>query len=172
MSQYKYLGNAVSFCPYAVGSADETHKPTTGYTEIGKCTSVSVERQTNAKDIMVPGPGIARRADKIVTSSMTTIRAHFVDVGVVFWQLLWNSAVLNTGASVTYSPEAGNPNIKGWLKIQQYDQADALYNTVEVLVLINIDGSVQFGDSPVEWDMTADVINASTHDAGTLVNLA
>ena len=171
MAESKYLGNHFWLAPEAVGTSTITIKPGTGsFTKIGECGSFSVRPGVTVKEIMQPSPGQMRRGDVIPISAVLDVHAHVVQVSPVFWQLLWNTLALVVGAN-QYNPGEGLGLLKGWVKVQQYDQANALYNTVDLWAALTIDSDVSFGESPVEYDITARIIQ-STLNTGSFVTLA
>ncbi len=58
-------------------------------------------------------------------------------------------------------------DLKGWLKIQQYNRANVLINTMDVWIDLSIEGEIDFGENPVDLDTTAKVLWSSLN-TGTL----
>jgi hypothetical protein len=73
-----------------------------------------------------------------------------------------------TGAGGQYNPLEGDPVIRGWLQVQQYNQLNVLQNTMDVFVALTVPGDVEFGENPVDINVEADVL-FSTLNTGTLV---
>lgn len=167
-----HLGNHVWFCPYSAGVSDASTKPATGsFTKVGPCTSLTVTPTVDSRVIKVPNPGVNQVEDVIAISQDLTISAHIVATEKLFWQLLWQSLALTAGSSVQYNPGEGVGLVKAWIKIQQYDQSNALFNTVDLWSALTIGGGVQFGEAPIEFDLGGQVMH-STLNTGQIETLS
>lgn len=120
-------------------------------------------------DFMAPAPGIRVLKKKIPTTRGLKLKGKLMEVQNLIWQMLLSTATLPASPAEggQYNPLAGDPFVEGWLKIQQYNQANELINTMDVFVVMNIPGDVDFGEGPVDIDVEADVCQ-STLNSGTL----
>lgn len=149
------------------GNASRTAKPgatDTGWIDIGIVTAVKPERQSDAQEVWAPTPGVLRLYDIIRTKQKLSFTLNLEEVSPLSWELLFNTAALTSG-STQYNPCEGAQK-KGWLKIQQYDQADALFNTLDVYVEVEVQNA-EFGEGVVRLELKASVLH-STLNTGTL----
>lgn len=126
--------------------------------------------QNKTVDFMAPAPGARVLYDKITTAKGLKLKGKIMELTNVMWKLLLatGSATLNdTGNGAQYNPLEGDPVIRGWLQLQQYDQFNVLLNTVDVYVALTLPGDVEFGENPVDVSVEADVL-FSTLNTGTL----
>ena len=166
-----HLGNHIWFAPYASGTSDADNKPATGsFYKVGPCTNVTVTPNVDSRIVRGPNSGINQVEDVIPVSNDLSVSAHIVSVSQLFWKLLWQSAL--GSAETQYNPgEAASGEapglVKAWLKIQQYDQTNTLFNSVDLWCALTIGGGVSFGESPIEFDLNGQVM-LSTLNTGAL----
>jgi hypothetical protein len=122
------------------------------------------------EDFFAPAPGRRVLWDRITTRAGLKLKGKLMEMSNPVWGLLLQAAQAefpNAGAGGQYNPLEGEPVLRGWLQLQQYTQLNALLNTMDVFVAMQIPGDVQFGDKPVDIDVEADVL-FSTLNTGTL----
>lgn len=120
------------------------------------------------EEFFAPVPGSYQLYDEIVVSKGITLKGTLMEMTNLIWQMLLSTATLPaTGAGGQFNPNEGSPVVKAWVKLQNYDQDNALINTMDVYVSMKIPGDVEFGDKPVDVDVEAKVL-WSPYNTGTL----
>lgn len=150
------------------GTASRTAKP--GATDpqwvnFGPLELLEVEQTQEEREIYAPTPGKIVLYDVIETKRIVAVEFVAVELSPVALELLYGTLKL-TGSSTQYNPLEGVTK-KGWLKIQQYSQADVLLNTVDLFVHLKVNGKVAFGDDTAKVSFSARSLH-STLNTGTL----
>lgn len=157
-----------SFTVPSSGTAGRAAKPgaaDTGWVDLGILSEVTVQHDREERQIFAPTPGVLRLYDVIETKRQLKLNLTAQEMSPFQWELLFGTPKLTT-ASTQYNPFEGATK-KGWLKIQQYNQSDALFNTLDVYCHIKVSGEVSFGDNIVA--ATFEVVGLhSTLNTGTL----
>jgi hypothetical protein len=160
----------VAFTSPTAGTAGRAAKPgnaDAGWFDVG-VSDWTFQPTSTIEDFFAPAPGIRVLWDKITTKKGLKLKGKLMEMSNVTWQMLLGTLALPlTGAAGQYNPLEGDPVLRAWLQLQQYNQANTLINTMDVFVAMNIPGDVQFGDKPVDVDVEADVL-FSTLNTGTL----
>ena len=120
-------------------------------------------------DFLAPAPGCRVLWDKVVTSKGLKLKGTLMEMQNFEWQLLLSTLALpkSPAAGGQYNPLEGEPLIRGWLQLQQYNQANELINTMDVFVAMTVPGDVAFGPNPVDVAVECDVL-FSTLNTGQL----
>ena len=165
-----FLSGAAFTLP-APGTASRTAKPAatdTGWFDFG-VSDWDIGNTGKTVDLMAPAPGARQLYDKITTSKGIQLKGNVMEMSNLVWQLLLSSGALPASptAGGLYNPLAGEPVIRGWLKLQQYDQGDVLLNTMDVFVAMTLPGDVKFAEAPVDFAVVCDSLY-STLNVGTL----
>lgn len=160
-----------AFTVPAAGTAGRSAKPgaaDTGWIDLGK-SDYKFKNTGTTVDFFAPAPGCRVLWDKITTKKGLTITGKMMEMQNLEWQLLLSAATLPTSptAGGQFNPLEGDPVIRGWLQLQQYDQHNVLVNTMDVFVAATIPGDVDFGENPVDVDVQYDVL-FSTLNTGNL----
>lgn len=138
----------------------------TSWIDVGVLDSVSIDPTTREEvKIHAPTPGRYRLYDVLEHSNELGVSLKCKELSALVVQALFGTLTLTT-ASTQYNPLEG-AEIRGWLKIQQYDQLDALFNTVDVFVHLKLNGALEFGRALVEPELMGSVLH-STLNTGTL----
>ena len=157
-----------SFTVPSSGTAGRSSKPgaaDTGWIDLGILSEISVQHQREERDIFAPTPGTLRLYDTIETKRQLNVKLTAQEMSPLAFELLFGTLAL-TSASTQYNPLEGATK-KGWLKIQSYNQSDAIFNTVDLYVAIKVSGELTFGDNIVSAQFEARVLH-STLNTGTL----
>jgi hypothetical protein len=150
------------------GTAARAAKPgaaDAGWIDFGIISSLGVTPSKDAKEVYAPTPGQLRLYDVIETKRKLDIKFDTEEMSSLAFEILFGTLPL-TGSSTQYNPLEGVTK-KGWLKIQQYGQDDALINTLDVYVHLHVTGEVKFDDNIVKAPFEANVLH-STLNTGTL----
>lgn len=162
--------DAAPFTVPAAGTASRTAKPGAAdpaWFDIG-VSDWTFQPTSTVEDFFAPAPGIRVLWDKIATKKGLKLKGKLMEMSNVVWQMLLATSTLPlSGAGGQYNPLEGDPVLRAWLQLQQYNQANALINTMDVFVAMQIPGDVKFDDKLVDVDVEADVL-FSTLNTGTL----
>ncbi|MBI5692582.1 MAG: hypothetical protein HZC55_21075 [Verrucomicrobia bacterium] len=125
--------------------------------------------QNKTSDFMAPAPGARVLYDKITTAKGLKLKGKIMELQNLTWQLLLGTLALpaSPAAGGQYNPLEGDPVVRGWLQLQQYNQANTLINTTDYFVALTLPGDVEFGENPVDVNVEADLL-FSTLNTGTL----
>ncbi|SRR5258708_1746722 len=125
----------------------------------------------NSKEVefMAPAPGARLLKDIITTARGLKLKGKLFEIQNLSWQMIF--ATLDLPSSPTaggqYNPLEGEHRIKGWLKLQQYGQDNALINVVDLYVSMKISADLVLGENAVDVEVEVDVL-FSTLNTGTL----
>jgi len=158
-----------AFTSPSSGTASRSAKPgaaDTGWIDPGILDSLKVGKSSDKRDIFAPTPGQRRLYDVIEVNRDLKFTLSLKEASPLMFEHLFGTLPLDA-ASTQYNPLEGATK-KGWLKIQQYDHADELVNTVDVFCFIEIDGDVEFGEETVSYDLICRVLH-STLNTGALI---
>ena len=163
-----FFRDGTAFTVPSAGTASRTSKPgaaDTGWIDLGIVRELSVDHQREEIEIFAPTPGIKRLYDVLEAKRQLNITFTTEDFSAFAFELLFGSLAL-TAASTQFNPLEGAVK-KGWLKFQQYDQADAQVSTVDVFTYIKIGGELNFGDGLVAPQFSCRTLH-STLNTGAL----
>lgn len=167
-----FFREGVAFTVPAAGTAGRAAKPgaaATQWIDLG-VSDWTKAPQNKFADFMAPAPGARQLYDKITTAKGLKLKGKMMEMTNLLMKLILATghATLNdTGAGAQYNPLEGDPVIRGWLQLQQYDQFNVLFNTCDYFVAMTVPGDVEFGENPVDVAVEADVL-FSTLNTGTL----
>lgn len=125
--------------------------------------------QNKIEDFKAPSPGARMLYDKITVEKGLKLKGKWMEMSNLVYQMLLGTLALPTSptAGGQYNPLEGDPVVRGWLQLQQYNQANSLINTLDVFVAMVIPGELAFDDKLVDVQVEADVL-FSTLNTGTL----
>lgn len=125
--------------------------------------------QNKIEDFKAPSPGARVLYDKITVEKGLKLKGKWMEMSNLVFQMLLGTLTLpdSPTAGGQYNPLEGDPVVRGWLQLQQYNQANALINTMDVFVAMTIPGDIAFDDKLVDVQVEADVL-FSTLNTGTL----
>jgi hypothetical protein len=144
------------------GSAD------TGWLDCG-VSDWDLVPKNEVDDFYAPMPGARVLYDKITKKRGLKLKGKLMEMQNLSWQMILGTLTLpnSPAAGGQYNPLEGDPVVRGWLQLQQFDQGNVLINTMDVFVALAVPGDVSFGDAPVDVTVEADVL-FSTLNTGTL----
>lgn len=163
-----FFAEGIAYTVPSSGTAAREAKPgaaDTGWIDLGTVRDVGITLEGDEKETWRATPGVKRLYDVITTKRAVTIKATLEELSPTAMELIFGSLRL-TSASTQYNPLEGVTK-KGWLKIQQYDQTDTIFNTVDIWVRIKASGEISFGDDIVTVPIEAKSLH-STLNTGTL----
>lgn len=161
------VGNHGFFNPEGASSS-RSAKPVANdasWIDLGILSEVTIQHEREERDIFAPTPGVLRLYDVLETKRQLSINLTAQEMSAKAFELIWGTLAL-TGASTQYNPLEGSTK-RGWLKLQQYNQSDSPFNTVDVWVQMKISGEVSFGENIVAVTYEARVLH-SINNTGTL----
>lgn len=166
-----FFPDGTAFTVPAAGTASRTAKPgaaDTGWLDVGVADWTFASNHTKV-DFHAPAPGARVLYDRITTKKGLIYKGKWMEMSNLVYKMLMAaaSAFPLTGAGGQYNPLEGDPIIRGWLQLQQYDQANTLMNTVDVFCALDIPGDVEFGENLVDVNVEAHQL-FSTLNTGSL----
>jgi hypothetical protein len=167
-SHAHFVRDGTAFTVPSAGTSSRTSKPgaaDTSWVNLGILSEVSVQHQREERDVFAPTPGVLRLYDVKETRRQLMVNLTTMDMSPLAFELLWGTLAL-TSNSTQFNPLEGATK-KGWLKLQQYGDTDALFVTVDLYVQLKISGEVTMGDNLVSCQYEARVLH-STLNTGTL----
>ena len=165
-----FFRDGAAFTVPSAGTAGRAAKPgaaDTSWIDLGIVSELNVQHDREQREVFAPTPGVLRLYDVIETKRNMKITATCMEMSPMAFELIFGTLAL-TSASSQYNPLEGTTK-KGWLKIQQYDQNDALANTLDIYVHIKVTGEINFGENIVTVPIEASVLH-STLNTGTLAS--
>ncbi len=167
-----FFPDGVAFTVPGAGTTSRTAKPGAAdpaWLDVG-VSDWGIAPQNKIEDFMAPAPGARVLWDKITTAKGLKLKGKWMEMHNAVYQMLLATLTLPNSptAGGQYNPLEGDPVLRGWLQLQQYNQANTLINTLDVFVAMTIPGDIGFDDKPVDVQVEADVL-FSTLNTGTLV---
>ena len=160
---YFFPASAAFTVPEA-GAAGRNAKPGAADPAWIKCgvSDWTFQNTGTTVDFFAPAPGARELYDKVVTKKGLKLKGKLMEMQNLVWQLLLSTAVLpaSPAAGGQYNPGEGDPVVRGWLQLQQFNQENVLINTMDVYVAMTIPGDVQFGENPVDVDVECDKLQS------------
>lgn len=141
----------------------------TKWVDIGAIVDLSVDRQSDEKEVYAPTPGQLRRYDVIPVKQAIDISLTALEMSNLAFELIFGSQAI-TGGGFTYAPlsnTSGNIVKKFWCQLQQYTHADVLFQTLYLYGYMDFDGPVDFKDDVVQTKLKFRSIH-STLNVGTV----
>jgi hypothetical protein len=167
-----FFRDGAAYTVPGAGTASRTAKPGASdpaWIDCGIVSGLQINPTKGAmSEVWAPTPGKLRLADEIEIKAGIEIVFTCEEMSPFAFEQVHGTLAL-TAASNQYNPTEGGFLKKGWLHLQQYDQNDALFNTVEFFVSLKANGQVDFGSdsSHVKVPLRAAVLH-STLNSGTL----
>jgi hypothetical protein len=154
----------------SAGTASRTAKPGASdpaWVNLGVIES-AMEPPIESEKIQVfaPSPGVKRLYDVLETKRVRKGKLKCKDLSPLAIQILYRTLAL-TGASTQFNSHEG-VLVKGWLKLQRYDQTDTIRITEDLFVVLEIVSDIDMGGdglAEVEYEYT---VLHSTLNTGTL----
>ena len=121
--------------------------------------------QSEKIDIFAPTPGVLRLYDVLETKRRSKGSFKCKELSALAIQVMYRTLAL-TPASTQFNRLEGAV-VKGWLKIQRYDQADAIAVAEDLYVMLEVKGDMQMGGGGLvevefEYDVLHSTLNTST----------
>ncbi len=128
-----------------------------------------IKTNNKIEEFNAPSPGARVLYDLITVSKGMTLSGKLMEMSNLVYQMLLGTLTLPTSptAGGQYNPLEGDPVVRMWLQLQQYNQANSLINTMDVFVGMTIPGDIAFDDKLIDVDVEAKVL-FSTLNTGTL----
>ena len=168
-----FFRDGADYTEPGAGTAGRTSKPSAedpAWIDTGVISGFKSDptKGSSSSEIWAPAPGRLRLFDKIELKVGMQLDFTFEEMSPLAFELIFGTLPL-TGNSTQYNPLAGGRLRKGWLHVQQYDHEDALFNTCDYFVRLEVSGQIDFtSDSKhVVVPVMAAVLH-STLNSGTL----
>ena len=142
--------------------------PTTNWITIGTAEKVQVKQEVERLRLMSPQPGAYGLKKTLTRSKGLTLTCTIQELSELFYEMLFLAQGGAAGAGLTadYVPLSGDGIVRGWLKVQQYDQDNVLRNVVDLWVELTTD-DITFDDNLAKWPLKAAVLKNALN-TGTL----
>lgn len=151
-SHVLWLPNGTAFTSPAPGTSGRESKPDASDSEwldLGYISAVELDPQQEEKEVWAASPGQLRLVDIIEMKRGLNWTMTLEEVGAFAMQLAFKSlALAEGGGAQQYNPTEGS-TVKGWMKIQQYDDTDTLWNTVDLYSYVRLNSALNFADDVV-----------------------
>ena len=125
---------------------------------------ISTKPTFEKEEIVRNVPGRRMLYDVLHTRTGLTHTVNFHELQNLLFELLFQTGPLDDAGQ--YNPGEGSA-VKGWLKVQEYDQDDNLINTHDVFVYLNPPTDLKRDDKHTQCEVAADMLY-STLNTGTL----
>ena len=137
------------------GTASRTVRPSSidaNWYDLGIISELSIDRKQTADQVFAPNPGRIELYDVIETKVINGMKWTTDQLSGKLVEVLTGSDVI-TGDTGTYTP-AAKITKKAWVEVLQYDQGDALVNSLYLYCYVTVSGDVKFGDKHVtaSWE--------------------
>jgi hypothetical protein len=170
-----YATGAAGSANMAAGTADRLNKPAAAdpaWQYGGIVSALSIEPKREAREVYAPSPGILRLWDIIEQKrelDFTFTCDQMTRLSVIL--LFGADPNLMADAQLQYNPLEGK-TIRAWLKVQQYDQLDAVWNIVDVWTYLSINSAVAMSDEIVKPEIAARTLQSALNTATVAGQLA
>lgn len=166
-----FFPDGAAFTVPANGTSSRTAKPGAAdpaWFDVG-VSDWKFKPNNKVEEFKAPAPGARVLWDLITVEKGLTLTGKWMEMSNLVYQMLLGTLTLPNSpiAGGQYNPLEGDPVVRGWLQLQQYNQANALINTMDVFVGMTIPGDIAFDDKLVDVEVEAKVL-FSTLNTGTL----
>lgn len=160
-----------AFTVPSAGTAGRAAKPgsaDTGWIDLG-ISRWTKSPQHQYADRYKPAPGARQLYKRITIRRGLVLKGTLMEMSNLIWKMLHGADddMALTGAVSQYNPLSGDPQIEGWLQLQNYDQSNTLLSTEDYYVSLVVPGDVAFGDELIDVETEAHVL-FSTLNTGSL----
>lgn len=142
-----FVREGAAFTVPSSGNASNTSKPGSSDTSWGKLAVVKTLEvdpgNQTPYELTEPSPGLLQRTDVIMPGSMPVWSATLKEVDVLLFELAFNTLALTT-SSTQFNPGERATTVKGWIKLQTYDQNNASVSTIDTYAAISLKAGVTF----------------------------
>lgn len=166
-SHFYFVADGTAFTQLAPGTVSRTSKPDASdatWQDLG-IGMAGFTPGREEREQFAPTPGRLRRWKIFHTKHKHDWKLDLEELSPIVWQVLFATLALTTG-STQYNPLAA-PKLQGWLKVQQYDEGDTAFNTVDQYCVLSVGSEVKFDDNIVKVTMDAKGLH-STLNSGIL----
>ena len=172
-SHVYFFRDGEAFTVPAAGNASRTIKPGADdpeWIDFGVVNNLSVSPESSVEEIYAPSPGSLELYDVIENKRKRTIKFDCEELSFLAFELAFHTKPLSTTGG-QYNPGAGK-TLKGWLKIEQYDQTadeeSEPLNVVDLYVHLKLDGDLKCDENHVKTSLQALSLR-SPQNSGNLI---
>lgn len=151
------------------GTASKSFRPgpnDASWIDLGVIEDSSEGREQNDIELYGPNPGKIVLTDVIANKHKSMVKLTCQEWGPFHVEMFHLAGELNT-ASTQFNPGEGIDK-KGWLKVQRYDQDDALVEVIDRWVRLKPSGDVNAGGGDVMKPQYEALVLQSILNTGTL----
>jgi hypothetical protein len=125
--------------------------------EFGVVNSLGIAPESSVEEIYAPSPGTLELYDVVENKRKRTLKFDCEELSFLSFELAFHTKPLSA-AGGQYNPGSGK-TVKGWLKVEQYDQnsdddSDPI-NTVDTYVHLKLDGELKCDENHVKTAIQA-----------------
>lgn len=164
-----FIREGTAFTSPGAGTVAIDDKPDAAETKwiaLEDLQNFNYDPQSEDREVYAGTPGQIRLTNVKETKRNLVLTFTVQKLNPFIFEMLTKSGELDGTPAQQYNPLEGK-TMRGWLKVQQYDDSDALVNTMDVWSHLKINGGVEMGDDIVRPQFTAKVLH-STLNTGQL----
>ena len=151
-SHVLFIPDGTDFSSPSSGTSGRESKPDqddSNWIDLGYISGIEIDPQQEEKEVWAASPGQLRLVDIIEMKRGLNFTMDLEEVGAVVLQLAFKTLALVDGTpDQQYNPTEGS-TVKGWTKIQNYDQTDAIYNTLDLYVYMRLNSALRIADDVI-----------------------
>ena len=151
-SHIYFVREGTAFTLPSSGTASSTSKPGATDTSWGKLAVVkTIEIDPGNQtpyELTEPAPGLLQRSDVIMPGSLPVWSVTLKELDHTAIELIFNTLALTSG-STQFNPGERNATVKGWFKLQTYDQGNASVITVDTYGALSLKSGVTLDPTQV-----------------------
>lgn len=142
-----FVREGTAFTVPSSGNASSTSKPDssdTSWEKLAVVKSLEIDPGNQTPyELTEPSPGLLQRTDVIMPGSMPVWSVTLKQVDVLVFELAFNTLALTT-SSTQFNPGERASTVKGWIKLQAYDQNNGRVSTIDTYAALSLKAGVTF----------------------------
>ena len=169
-NHFSFLRNGITVDSTVVGvDSKPDNDPATNWTdyELGCMESGSVNNDVQEEAVRCPvaGGGAYQEADSFALQQNLSVNMVLKELNPTLWQIIWMTDTITDGGSGTgaFVPLAAGAFLKGWGRMDQYDESNVLVSYAEFWCQIRLNGNVDFSEAvtsvPVSCKVFSNALN-------------
>lgn len=163
-NHFMFLRNGLLVDAVTVGKDTKPdNDPTTNWTdhELGCVESASMTNDVQEESVRCPvaGGGAYQEAESFALQQNLSINMNLKELNPLVWQIIWMSGAITDGGGGTgaFVPLSAGAFLKGWARLDQYDESNVLVNTADFYCQIRLNGNVDFQEAVTTVPITCKV---------------
>lgn len=168
-----FLKNGLSVDSTTVSeSVKPDNDPATNWTdyELGLVESASMNNDVQTESVRGPvsGGGAYQESNEFALQQNLTVNLVIAELNPTLWQVLFMSGPITDGGggSGSFVPLSAGAFLKGWSRLEMYDESNVKVSSVDVFSQIRLNGNVDFREAvtkvPVSLKVFSNSLNTGT----------